>query len=49
MFKQYIVSFFVIILLSATMYGSEGNLTLKELLEIAPQIADSTPSSSVNP
>jgi len=49
MFKKYITNFFVIILLSAAMYGSEGNLTLKELLEVAPQIADSTPASSVNP
>lgn len=49
MFKKYIASFFIIILLSAAMYGSEGNLTLKELLAVAPQIADSTPSSSVNP
>jgi|GEM_PF-2892742 len=49
MFKKYITSFLVIILLSAAMYGSEGNLTLKELLEVAPQIAGSTSSSSVNP
>ena len=31
------------------MYGSEGNVTLKELLEVAPQIASSTSSSFVNP
>lgn len=49
MFKKYITSFFIVIILSAAMYGSEGNVTLKELLEVAPQIADSTSSSSVNP
>ncbi|HJD55534.1 MAG TPA: hypothetical protein LFW21_02590 [Rickettsia endosymbiont of Pyrocoelia pectoralis] len=36
MFKKYITSFCLVIVLSAAMYGSEGSLTLKELLEVAP-------------
>lgn len=49
MFKKYFLGLFILLILSAAMYGTEGNLKLKELLDVMPQIANSTSSSSAHP
>ncbi|MCC8376820.1 MAG: hypothetical protein LN567_00190 [Rickettsia endosymbiont of Graphium doson] len=49
MFRKYFSGLFILLILSATMYGTEGNLKLKELLDVMPQIANATSSSSAHP
>lgn len=49
MFRKYFSGLFIFLILSAAMYGTEGNLKLKELLDVMPQIANATSSSSAHP
>ncbi|HJD61091.1 MAG TPA: hypothetical protein LFV90_02880 [Rickettsia endosymbiont of Columbicola hoogstraali] len=46
MFRKYFSGLFIFLILSAAMYGTEGILKLKELLDVMPQIANATSSSS---